>query len=401
MVFPFFSLQDFSVELTEEHEIFRKSVRDFAESLLERHVAEIERTNRIPDHLIEKAAELGYFGLGIPEEYGGQGVDLMSVAIYVEEISRVCPAFTVATLVHRLFTYPVMVYGTDDQRRKYLPPLASGKKHASHATTEPGAGSDVAGIQTTAVRKNGGWVLNGRKYFISGADKADYFIVLARTSPPPSRKERSKGLTFFIVEKGAEGLKLGERVEVMGIRGSHPYELILDNVHVSEDSLVGEEGQGFKIAMDTYDHGRIGVAAQAVGIAQACLEKSLQYTLQRRAFERPLIYFQAVQFHISEILTYLEAARLMLYWSSTMAMKNRQGAAMAASMAKLFATEAAEKAALKAISLHGGVGVATDGMVERFLRDTQILKTYEGANDIQKLVILRQMLKTTFGMDVE
>ncbi|MEM2095693.1 MAG: acyl-CoA dehydrogenase family protein [Candidatus Caldarchaeum sp.] len=401
MVFPFFSLQDFSVELTEEHEIFRKSVRDFAESLLERHVAEIERTNRIPDHLIEKAAELGYFGLGIPEEYGGQGVDLMSVAIYVEEISRVCPAFTVATLVHRLFTYPVMVYGTDDQRRKYLPPLASGKKHASHATTEPGAGSDVAGIQTTAVRKNGGWVLNGRKYFISGADKADYFIVLARTSPPPSRKERSKGLTFFILEKGAEGLKLGERIEVMGIRGSHPYELILDNVHVSENNMVGEEGQGFKIAMDTYDHGRIGVAAQAVGIAQACFEKSLQYTLQRRAFERPLIYFQAVQFHISEILTYLEAARLMLYWSSTMAMKNRQGAAMAASMAKLFATEAAEKAALKAISLHGGVGVATDGMVERFLRDTQILKTYEGANDIQKLVILRQMLKTTFGMDVE
>ncbi|MEM1937133.1 MAG: acyl-CoA dehydrogenase family protein [Candidatus Caldarchaeum sp.] len=401
MVFPFFSLQDFSVELTEEHEIFRKSVREFAENVLERHVAEIERTNRIPDHLIEKAAELGYFGLGIPEEYGGQGVDLMSVAIYVEEISRVCPAFTVATLVHRLFTYPVMVYGTDEQRRKYLPPLASGKKHASHATTEPGAGSDVAGIQTTAVRKNGGWVLNGRKYFISGADKADYFIVLARTSPPPSRKERSKGLTFFIVEKGAEGLKLGERIEVMGIRGSHPYELILDNVHVSENNMVGEEGQGFKIAMDTYDHGRIGVAAQAVGIAQACFEKSLQYTLQRRAFERPLIYFQAVQFHISEILTYLEAARLMLYWSSTMAMKNRQGAVMAASMAKLFATEAAEKAALKAISLHGGVGVATDGMVERFLRDTQILKTYEGANDIQKLVILRQMLKTTFGMDVE
>uniref|UniRef100_A0A7J3VTI9 Acyl-CoA dehydrogenase n=1 Tax=Caldiarchaeum subterraneum TaxID=311458 RepID=A0A7J3VTI9_CALS0 len=401
MVFPFFSLQDFSVELTEEHEIFRKSVREFAENVLERHVAEIERTNRIPDHLIEKAAELGYFGLGIPEEYGGQGVDLMSVAIYVEEISRVCPAFTVATLVHRLFTYPVMVYGTDEQRRKYLPPLASGKKHASHATTEPGAGSDVAGIQTTAVRKNGGWVLNGRKYFISGADKADYFIVLARTSLPPSRKERSKGLTFFIVEKGAEGLKLGERIEVMGIRGSHPYELILDNVHVSENNMVGEEGQGFKIAMDTYDHGRIGVAAQAVGIAQACFEKSLQYTLQRRAFERPLIYFQAVQFHISEILTYLEAARLMLYWSSTMAMKNRQGAVMAASMAKLFATEAAEKAALKAISLHGGVGVATDGMVERFLRDTQILKTYEGANDIQKLVILRQMLKTTFGMDVE
>ncbi|MCS6770257.1 MAG: acyl-CoA dehydrogenase family protein, partial [Candidatus Caldarchaeum sp.] len=194
MVFPFSSIQDFNVELREEHEIFRKSVREFAETELEKHVLEIEKSNKIPELLLNKAAELGYFGLGVPEQYGGQGTDLVFNAIYVEEISRVCPAFTVATLVHALFTYPVLVYGTEDQRRKYLPSLVSGIKHASHATTEPGAGSDVAGIQTTAVRKNGGWVLNGRKYFISGADKADYFLVLARTSPPPSRKERNKGL---------------------------------------------------------------------------------------------------------------------------------------------------------------------------------------------------------------
>ncbi|MCS7129240.1 MAG: acyl-CoA dehydrogenase family protein [Candidatus Caldarchaeum sp.] len=401
MVFPFSSIQDFNVELREEHEIFRRSVREFAETELEKHVPEIEKSNKIPEPLLSRAAELGYFGLGVPEQYGGQGTDLIFNTIYVEEISRVCPAFTVATLVHALFTYPVLVYGTEDQRRKYLPPLASGIKHASHATTEPGAGSDVAGIETTAVRKNGGWVLNGRKYFISGADKADYFIVLARTSPPPSRKERNKGLTFFIVERGAEGLRVGEKIEVIGIRGSHPYELFLDNVYVPEENMVGSEGAGFKIAMDTYDHGRLGVAAQAVGVAQACFEKSLQYSLQRKAFEKPLIYFQAVQFHVSEMLTMLEAARLLLYWASTMAFKNKQGAVMAASMAKLFATEVAEKASLKAVSIHGGMGVARDGMVERFLRDSQVFKIYEGANDIQKLVILRQMLKTTFGMDVE
>ncbi|MEM2224646.1 MAG: acyl-CoA dehydrogenase family protein [Candidatus Caldarchaeum sp.] len=401
MVFPFSTLFDFSIEIKEEYEIFRKSVRDFAEKELEKHVAQIEKTNKIPDSLLKKAAEQGYFGLGIPEEYGGQGVDLMFNTLYVEEISRVCPAFTVATLVHGLFTYPVLAFGTEQQKRKYIPPLARGEKHACHATTEPGAGTDVAGIETTARRKDGGWVINGRKYFISGADKADYFIVLARTSPPPSRKERNKGLTFFIVERGVEGLRVGEKIEVLGIRGSHPSEVVLDNVYVPEENMVGEEGQGFKIAMETYDHGRIGVAAQAVGVAQACFEKSLQYALQRKAFERPLIYFQAVQFHISEMLTALEAARLMLYWASTMASKNRQGAVVAASMAKLFATEVAETAALKAVSIHGGMGVALDGMVERFLRDSQIFKIYEGVNDIQKLIILRQMLKSAFGMDVD
>jgi acyl-CoA dehydrogenase len=188
MVFPFSSIRDFAVEIDEEHEIFRKSVRDFAEREIEPLVPEIERSNTIPSALLKKAAELGYFGLGIPEDYGGQGTDVLASTIFVEEVSRICPAFTVATLVHSLFTYPVLVYGNEEQRRKYIPPLARGEKHASHATTEPGAGSDVAGIETTAKKHDGGWVINGRKYFISGADKADYFIVLARTSPPSKQK---------------------------------------------------------------------------------------------------------------------------------------------------------------------------------------------------------------------
>jgi alkylation response protein AidB-like acyl-CoA dehydrogenase len=401
MVFPFSSILDYRINLGDEHEIFRRSVRDFAERELEPVVKEIERTNIIPEHLLRKAASYGYMGLGIPTEYGGQGVDLTFNAIYVEEISRICPAFTVATLIHGLFVYPVLKYGTEEQRKKYLPPLASGEKHASHATTEPEAGSDVAAIKTRAVRKDGGWLINGRKYFISGAEKADYFIVLARTSDPPSKRERWRGLTFFIVEKGVSGLQVGGRIEVTGIRGSHPAEVILDDVYVPDENRVGDEGIGFKIAMETYDHGRIGVAAQAVGVAQACLEKSLQYSIQRRAFERPLIAFQAVQFHLSEMLTRLEAARLMLYWAAALASSNRPEASFAASMAKLFATEVAETAALKAVSIHGGMGVAVDGMVERFLRDSQILKTYEGANDVQKLVIMRQMMRTVFGMDVD
>ncbi|GBC68859.1 Acyl-CoA dehydrogenase [archaeon HR01] len=400
MVFPFGSLLDFRINLTDEHEMFRRSVREFAERVLEPRVREIERSNRIPEELLRKAGENGFTGLGIPQEYGGQGTDITFNAIYVEEVSRICPAFSVATLVHELFVYPVLRYGTEEQRRRYLPPLARGEKHASHATTEPQAGSDVAGIETRGVREGDGWVLNGRKYFISGADKADYFIVLARTSEPPSRKERWKGLTFFIVEKGTPGLRLGERIEVMGIRGSHPYEVFLDNVYVPDDNRVGEEGLGFKIAMETYDYGRIGVAAQAVGISQACLERSLQYSIQRKAFERPIIGFQAVQFHISDILTKLEAARLMLYWAAALATSNRAEASFAASMAKLFATEAAENAALKAITIHGGMGVAVEGWVERFLRDTQILKTYEGANDVQRLVIMRQMMRQVFGMEI-
>ncbi|MEM3097052.1 MAG: acyl-CoA dehydrogenase family protein [Nitrososphaerota archaeon] len=400
MVFPFSSIQDFRITLGEEHEIFRRAVRDFAERELEPRVKEIERTNTIPHDVLRKAAANGYMGLGIPQEYDGQGVDLTFNAIYVEEISRICPAFTVATLIHGLFVFPILKYGTEEQRRKYLPLLAKGEKHASHATTEPQAGSDVAAIQTRAVKRGGGWVISGRKYFISGAEKADYFIVLARTSEPPSRKERWRGLTFFVVERSDEGLRVGERIEVIGIRGSHPSEVILDDVYVPDENRVGEEGMGFKIAMETYDHGRVGVAAQAVGVAQACLEKSLQYSIQRQAFERPIIAFQGVQYHLSEMLTKLEAARLMLYWAASLANTGRSEASFAASMAKLFATEVAETCALKAITIHGGVGVAVDGFVERFLRDSQILKTYEGTSDVQRLVVLRQVMRTVFGMDV-
>jgi acyl-CoA dehydrogenase len=275
--------------------------------------------------------------------------------------------------------------------------VARGEKFAAHATTEPGAGSDVAGIAARAREKDGGWVISGRKYFITAADKADYFVVLARTSDPPSRSERWKGLTMFVVERETPGLRVGERIEVMGLRGSQPSEVLLDDVWVPQDAVVGKVDEGFKIAVTTYDYGRVGVAAQAVGILQGVFEKSLQYATQRIAFERPILSFQAIQFYLADILTDLEAARLMTYWAASLINKGlTDKAIIAASIAKLLTTALAERAALRGIEIHGGVGVALDGMVERYLRDSQVIKIYEGTAEIQRMTVMRHLLRKVF-----
>jgi alkylation response protein AidB-like acyl-CoA dehydrogenase len=398
---PFDSVTDFRIDLTDEHELFRKSVRRFVELYVEPRVREIERSNRIPDDILRKASELGFTGLGIPEEYGGQGTDYLYTVIYTEEVSRVSAALVTETLVRNLFTTPILLFGTEEQRRKYVPPVARGEKFAAHATTESGAGSDVAGIATRAREKDGGWVISGRKYFITAADKADYFVVLARTSDPPSRSERWKGLTMFVVERETPGLRVGERIEVMGLRGSQPSEVLLDDVWVPQDAVVGKVDEGFKIAVTTYDYGRVGVAAQAVGILQGVFEKSLQYATQRIAFERPILSFQAIQFYLADILTDLEAARLMTYWAASLINKGlTDKAIIAASIAKLLTTALAERAALRGIEIHGGVGVALDGMVERYLRDSQVIKIYEGTAEIQRMTVMRHLLRKVFGFEV-
>jgi alkylation response protein AidB-like acyl-CoA dehydrogenase len=398
---PFDSVTDFRIDLADEHELFRKSVRRFVELYVEPRVREIERSNRIPDDILRKASELGFTGLGIPEEYGGQGTDYLYTVIYTEEVSRVCAALVTETLVRNLFTTPILLFGTEEQRRKYVPPVARGEKFAAHATTEPGAGSDVASIATRAREKDGGWVISGRKYFITAADKADYFVVLARTSDPPSRSERWKGLTMFVVERETPGLRVGERIEVMGLRGSQPSEVLLDDVWVPQDAVVGKVDEGFKIAVTTYDYGRVGVAAQAVGILQGVFEKSLQYATQRIAFERPILSFQAIQFYLADILTDLEAARLMTYWAASLINKGlTDKAIIAASIAKLLTTALAERAALRGIEIHGGVGVALDGMVERYLRDSQVIKIYEGTAEIQRMTVMRHLLRKVFGFEV-
>ncbi len=399
-MFPFESIEDFKVELTEEHELFRKAVRQFVEQYIEPRAMEIEKTDRIPDEIFEKARELGLFGVGIPEEYGGQGGGHVMEAILMEEISRVSPAVGTAIAVRALFTTPILLFGTEEQKKKYVVPVARGEKFAAHANTEPCCGSDVAAIQTRARKVNDHYVITGRKIFITGADKADYFVVSARTSPPKEGK-RWWGITVFIVERDTPGLKVGQRFNVTGLRGERPHEVILDEVKVPAENVVGPVDQGFKVIVTTYDHTRVGIAAQAVGIAQGAFEKAFNYALQRQAFERPIISFEGIAFKLADMLMMLEAARLLTYWSATLADRGDKRFIIAASLAKAYATEVAEKIANLAIKIHGGVGVDIETGVERYLRDALITTIYEGANDIQRLTIIRQLLKNLFGLSIQ
>jgi alkylation response protein AidB-like acyl-CoA dehydrogenase len=399
MVFPLTELGDYEIKFKPEHEMFRKLVREFFEKEVEPRVSEIEENDEVPADLLKKMGEMGFQGIAVPQEYGGQGGDQTSMAIFCEEAGRVYPGVMTLVGVNGLFTVPVMEFGTEEQKKKYLPPIARGEKHSAHATSEAGAGSDVAGVVTKAERRGDNWVLNGRKAFISGGDIADYHLVLARTSPPPSRKERWKGLTFFIVEKEMPGFTVAKRMKKSGLKGSPIVELQLDNVEVPDANRLGNEGDGFKIAMETFDHGRIGVAAQALGIAQMAFEKSLNYAMQRSTFERLLIQQQVIDNYLADMLMRLVSARQLVYWASYLADLGKKEYLIAASLAKAYATEAAEFAALKAISIHGGVGVVTDSHIERMLRDVEITKIYEGSNEIQRLVIIRQLMKQTLGFD--
>ncbi len=393
MVFPFESMEDFSIRLSPEHEIFRKSVREFAEKRVAPRALEIDEKDEFPRDILEEMARQGFFGIGIPETYGGQGEDHISVVILTEEIARISPALTTVLGTNELFAIPIILFGSEEQRNKYLPPLARGEKFGAFAVTEPCCGSDVAGIQTRAERKGDKWVINGRKAFISNADMADYILVLARTSPPPDKRSRHMGLTFFIVEKDTPGFKLDQKYEKMGLRGSHIYELSLENVVVPDDNRVGAEDLGFLIAMETFDRTRIGVAAQALGIAQRLFEEAMDYVHKRQAFGYPLAFFQAVQFSLVEMLAKLVSSRYLTYLAAKLADEGRREFTFVASLAKFFASEMAEEIASKVINLHGGVGVIREAGIERFLRDIKIIQIYEGTNDIQRLVAYRQLVR--------
>ncbi len=399
MVFPFTSSEDFKIEIGEEHELFRKSIREFVESKVMPRWREIEETNRIPEEILKEAAQLGIFGVGIPEEYGGQGGGHLMTALMMEEIARAVPSLSVTIGVNHLFAVPVMLFGSEEQKKKYIPPIARGEARGAHANTEPSGGSDVAGIQTRARKENGHYIISGRKVFISGAADADYLVVSARTSPPKEDK-RWWGLSVFIVEKDTPGLKIGQQFKVLGMRGEQPYEVILEEVKVPEENLVGPENEGFKVIVSTYDYTRIGIAAQAVGIAQAGFEKALNYSLQRELFGQQLIQFEMIIEKIADMYMKLEAARLLTYWAATLADRGKREFVVAASLAKAFATEAAEWIARQAIQIHGGYGVDPETGVERYLRDAIITTIYEGTNEIQRLTIVRQLVRQTFGMRI-
>ncbi|MEM1890425.1 MAG: acyl-CoA dehydrogenase family protein, partial [Pyrobaculum sp.] len=393
MVFPFDSVEDFSIALTTEHEMFRKAVREFVEREVAPRAMEIVERDEVPRDILKKIAENGFFGVGIPEKYGGQGGDHRMGAIMAEEFCRVLPGLSVYFGTNELFLTPIMLFGTEEQRIKYIPPVARGEKFGAFAVTEPCCGSDVAGIQTKAEKTGDRWVINGRKAFISSSDVADYFVVLARTYPPPDKKLRYLGLTFFIVEKDTPGFRVEQCYHKMGLHGNHACELVLENVEVPDENRVGDEGMGFLYAMETFDRTRIGVAAQAVGMAQGAFEKAFNYVHQRQAFGVPIAYFQAIQFSLVEMLAKITTARLLTYLAAKLADEGKKEYTFVASLAKLYATEAAEEVISEAINLHGGVGVIVETGIERFLRDVKITQIYEGANNIQKLVAYRQLVR--------
>ncbi|BCU66871.1 acyl-CoA dehydrogenase [Sulfolobales archaeon HS-7] len=397
MVAPFRDSETFSVTVSEDHELFRRSVREFLERDVMPYVEKGEREGTIPEEVLQSINQMGLTGISIPKEYGGQGGDMLSTVILTEEITRVWPSLAARLGIVSLFSIPILLHGTEEQKKRYIPPVAKGEKTPALANTEPTGGSDVAGMKSLAKRINDHYVINGRKIFITNGGIADYYVVTARTSPPGDK--RWKGISMFIVEREMPGVKVVGRIETMGLKSSNTAELAFEEVKVPAENLIGEEGMGFMYAMETFDGSRPGVAAQGLGVAQAAVEKMASYAIQRSAFDAPLISYQMVQEKIAESLTEISAARLLTYWAATLHDKGRKDEAIiASSMAKYFATEVAEKIVLRAISIHGGYGVTTSTGVERLLRDIEIMKIYEGANDIQKLVIIRETARRLLGI---
>jgi alkylation response protein AidB-like acyl-CoA dehydrogenase len=382
---------DYVILVSEEHEAFRRAVREFAEKELAPVSMKIDRENEMDMNLVRRAADLGLFGIPFPEEYGGGGGDDLSIAIATEEITRFSAAFSAVVGATYLVSTPIFLFGNEEQKKKYLVPIAKGEKIAAHAMTEPGTGSDVAAIATTAQKNGDRYVINGKKMFITNGDKAETFLIFARTSPMNGEK-RHQGITAFLAERSMPGLNVGQRTEVIGLRGDQPVELVFENLEVPESNVVGEVGRGVRIALTCYDHGRVGVAAQGTGLAQAALEAALNYSTQRKTFDNYLLSYQQVQFKIAEMTAAVHTARLLTYWAASLT-KRGKDFIKASSIAKIKATEAAEMNAHMAMLIMGAYGVSAESQVERILRDSQIIKTYEGTNDIQRLTIMKEVAK--------
>ena len=377
------------LELNEQQKMIRNMVKEFAEKEVAPIAAELDKKGEYPTKTLEKMAKLGLLGIIIPQEYGGAGLDTISYATVVEEISRKCASTGVITSVHNsLAAWPIIKYGTDPQKKKYLPILAKGEKIGAFAGTEANAGSDLGAMQTTAKLKGNKYIINGSKTFITSGPKAGIIIVFAVTD----KAAGPKGLSAFIVESNMKGYKVGSIFEKLGIHASLTSELIFEDMEVPKENLLGAEGDGFKIALATLDGGRIGIAAQAVGIAQAALDESINYAKQRQQFGKPIASFQAIQWMIADMATRIEAARYLVY---NAAYKKDKGERISkeAAMAKLFASETAMDAVIKAVQIHGGYGYTKEYTVERLFRDAKITEIYEGTSEVQRMVISGSLLK--------
>jgi len=376
-------------QLTKEQEFVRKMVREFAETDVEPIAADIDAEHRFPVENVEKMAKYGLLGIPFPTKYGGAGGDHISYAITVEELSRVCGSTGVICSAHTsLCCWPIFNWGNEEQKMKYLPGLLSGKKLGAFGLTEPNAGTDASGQQTRADKDGDSWVLNGAKVFITNGGYADVFVVMAMTD----KKKGNHGISAFIVEKGDEGFSIGKTEDKMGICASSTTELIFQNCKIPADRLLGEVGQGFKVAMSTLDGGRIGIASQALGIAQGAFDVTVDYMKARKQFGKKLSQMEALQFEIANMATQIEAARLLIYQAADMKDKHLAYGPKSA-MAKLFAAETAMYVTTKAVQLHGGYGYTKDYPVERMMRDAKITEIYEGTSEVQKMVIAASVFK--------
>jgi butyryl-CoA dehydrogenase len=371
------------IQLTEEQLLLRDNVRRFADEVVRPRAKEIDRTGEFPRRFFDQAGELGLAGVAVPEEYGGAGMDTLSYCLVIEEISRACANSGVILSVNNsLVCDPLLKFGSEEQKRQLLTPLASGRKLGCFGLTEPGAGSDAASLRTLARRDGDGYVLDGNKVFITNGTHADLALVFATVDP--ARKHR--GITAFVVPTDAPGFHHGQHETKLGVNASGTTELSFAGVRVPASHRLGEEGEGFKIAMAALDGGRVGIAAQAIGIAQAALDDALAYSQQREQFGQHLSDFQAIQFYLADMATELDAARL-LTWKAAWAKDHQKRYTLEAAQAKLFASEMAQRVTNKALQIHGGYGYSREYDVERYFRDARITEIYEGTSEVQKMVI--------------
>lgn len=375
---------------TEQHELVRKLAREFAETELTKEILDkVEEEEVFPEEILDKMAKAGFFGIKVPKQYGGQGGDARSYVIVMEEIARVSGVASIyVSSPNSLSGGPFLLSGNAEQKEKYLRPVVTGEKKVCFALTEPGAGSDAGGMQTTAVKDGDYYVLNGRKTFITMAPLADWAVVYAKTDMSMG----TKGTSAFIVDMKQEGVSCGKPEKKMGVVGCATSDIILENVRVHKDNLLGQEGKGFINAMKTLDTGRMGVAAQSIGVAQGCLDEAIKYAKERKQFGRPIAKFQAIAFMLAEMATKLEAAKNLVYKTAWL-IDNGQDASMAASMAKFYASEVCNEIAAKTVQIHGGYGFIKDYKIERMFRDCRVFTIYEGTSQVQQMVISGKLLK--------
>lgn len=383
-------------QLSKEHEMARSLFKDFAEKEVKPLAIEVDDTHEFPRETVSKMQKLGFMGIPIPKEYGGQGCDPLTYVMCVEELAKVCGTTSVIVSAHTsLCCDPIMTFGTEAQKQKYLIPLAQGKLLGAFGLTEPGAGTDAQGVQTKAVLSEDGkeWILNGSKCFITNGKEADIYIIIAYTDIVEDKRGRKqKKFSAFIVEKNTPGFTFGTKENKMGIHGSSTYELIFQDMHIPAENLLGARGKGFPIAMHTLDGGRIGIAAQALGLAEGALDRTIAYVKERKQFGRSIAQFQNTQFQLANMATQIEAAKLLVYQAAD-AKKKKDRYSVEAAKAKLFAAETAMEVTTKCVQLFGGYGYIKEYEVERMMRDAKITEIYEGTSEVQRMVISGDLLK--------